>query len=98
MAKKVRKGMFYEKPHHRWLAKLITFKSITEARKNAAKLVRKAKHSRRDTAVTIKRALVLARNRAKASLKRKGLDRSTRHRLSQIAKIYEKAYKRINLD
>lgn len=92
-----RKGLFYEKPRHEWIAKIVTFESQKAAREAARKLLKRAEKARRRTKAVIKKALVLAANRAEASAKRKNLSPRERRKLKKIAEIYRNAYKKIKL-
>jgi len=93
--KKRTKTMFYSPPRHKWLANIITIRTPAEARKAAKKLLAMAKKAPRAKKVLIKKAMVLARNRALAMAKKRNLSAKEKRELRLVAKIYERAYKQI---
>jgi len=76
----VRKTIFFP-PKHRRLARTITIKSPSAFRASIKKL------SKGGITLVEKRALVLARNRAKAMLKRKNLSAKERRQMREISRI-----------
>ena len=88
-------SMFYEPPRHPSLAKIVCISSPSCARKAARTLLqmfKKAlKRGDRAWARTIKQAVVLAANRARASAKRRSLSLKERRELKEVARIYEAA-------
>lgn len=94
---RIKRGLF-KPPKHKWLADIVSFKSITAARKSAQRLLKALKRKRiagrkigRKTALVIVRALYYAANRAKAAAKRKGLSARERKQLLGVSKVYRKA-------
>ncbi len=93
-----RRGLFYKKPRHKDLAEIVTLESPRRARRAARKLKEEFEDARtRKRKVTIKRATVLAANRAKAARKRRNLSKKEKRELEEIAKIYEQTYKEMDL-
>jgi len=91
------KGLFHE-PKHKWLADVITIKSIRGARKACKKLLNaldRRKYGRlrigRKRALQIARSLSEAANRVYSMLKKENLKPRTRKRLEKIGEIYESA-------
>ena len=96
MARK--KSMFYEPPKHKELAKIVSLESPTQARKSARELKQMFERARsRERRRVIKRATVLAANRAKAARRRKNLSTRERKQYEKIAEIYQRAYKEMRL-
>ena len=94
-----RKTMFYEPPRHPSLAAVVSIRSPAEARAAARVLLRMAEEARtRKRKVTIKRAMVLAANRAEAAAKKRSLSRKEKRELREVAMIYRRAYRRVKLD
>ena len=92
------RSMFYSPARHKYLGEIVTFKNPSAARGAARELLREFKSAKtRAKKVRIKRATVLAANRARASAKRKNLSRRERQELLQIARIYEQAAKKMKL-
>lgn len=88
--------MFYKKPKHPSIAKIVSLESPTKARKAANKLLSMFKGTkRRDRKVAIKRAAVLAANRAGAAAKRRNLSAKERKQFGEIEKIYRNVSKRM---
>jgi len=94
------KGMFYQPAHHKYLAEIVTFRSVEAARdacQRLKQLYREAKT--RDKRLTILRAVVLAANRAKVmAQKHPHLKPETRKRLMRIAKIYRELADKLKED
>jgi|Deesub1362A_J573_1020465.scaffolds.fasta_scaffold00749_20 hypothetical protein len=90
--------MFYSPPRNKWLGDLIEMDDPESARASARKLKREFKQSKtRARKVKIKRATVLAANRARAAARKRNLSRRERKELLEIAEIYEAAYKEMDL-
>ncbi len=89
-----KRGLF-RPARHKWLADIVCIKTPSCARKAATKLLRLFKQAlragKRDRAVLIKRAVVLAANRARVSAKRRSLSVKERAELKEVARIYERA-------
>jgi len=84
----------YKPPKHRDLAAVVTFESVSGARKAASKLKKMfraaLKQGRLKRALTIKKATQYAANRALATARNHpSLKPKTRARLRKIAKIYD---------
>jgi len=96
-----KRGMFYSPPRHPSLAKIVCISSPSCARKSVKTLLqmfKKAlKRGDRVWARTIKQAVVLAGNRARASAKRRSLSLKERRELKEVARIYEAAADRMVL-
>jgi len=93
-----RRGLFYKKPRHPDLAEIVTLESPRRARRAAKKLKKEFEEARtRKRKVVIKRATVLAANRAKAARKRRNLSKKEKRELEEIAEIYTDAYKEMEL-
>jgi hypothetical protein len=87
-----KKGLFSGKPRSKALAEIVTLEGIVKARKAAVTLKKKYRQAnRRDTKTHIKRAAVLAANRADAAARRKGLSKRQKKKLRRIAQIYRAA-------
>ncbi|MHA1607988.1 MAG: hypothetical protein ACTSWP_10735 [Candidatus Freyarchaeota archaeon] len=103
MARKSRKSrraktMFYSPPRHRDLGEIVSIRSPEEARASAKVLVRMAQEARtRRRKVTIKRAMVLAANRAEAAAKKQGLSAKEKREMREVARIYRRYYKQIEV-
>jgi len=90
--------MFYSPPRHRDLGEIVSIRSPEEARASAKVLVRMAREARtRRRRVTIKRAMVLAANRAEAASKKRNLSSRERRELREVAEIYRRAYRKIEV-
>lgn len=95
---KVKAGLF-KPPKHKWIAKIVSFKSPRAAARAAKRLLKALARGRtpggapigQKRALTIYRALVYAANRAEAAAKRRELSAKEREELLQIYKIYRKA-------
>ena len=94
------KGMFYRPAHHKYLAEIITFKSVSAAEDAARRLKQLYKEAKtRDKRLTILRAVVLAANRAKVAARRHPyLKPSTRERLLKVARVYRKLADELKAD
>ena len=95
---KRKKSMFYSPARHRGLGEIVTLESPTKARRAARELrniFRKA--NRRDKKREVKQSTVLAANRAKAMRKKRNLSKKEKRELEEIAEIYEKTYKEMEL-
>ena len=91
-------SMFYSPARHKYLGEIVTFKNPSAARGAARELLRLFKSAKtRAKKVRIKRATILAANRARASAKRKNLSARERRELRQIARIYERAAAKMKL-
>lgn len=85
-------------PRYQYLARIVTFRSITAAREAARLLLRLFKEAKtRAKKVRIKRATVLAANRARVLARSRSLRPETKKRLRRIAYIYERAAERMVL-
>ena len=91
-----KRGMFYEPPRHKWLAEIITIVSPTAARQAVKKLLAKAKKANRKVKLLIKRAMVLAANRAAAMRKKKNPAQKRNVSLSRLRKSTEKRTRKLN--
>lgn len=93
-----RHTMFGERKWKR-LAAVVSLTSPAEARKSATWLKRHFRELKsREHKVAVKRACVLAHNRALAARKKKDLSAKEKKEFKEIAKIYKTAYKSMNLD
>ncbi len=95
---KRKKGGLFRAARHKWLAEIITFESVSDARKAAKKLVGYVRRGRKGTlrlgekrALEIVRALVYAANRAEAASKRKTLRIEEKRKLREISRVYRHA-------
>lgn len=89
-----KRTMFYEPPKHPDLAAIVRIDSPTAARKATQELLALAKkYPIRRT--TIKRAMVLAANRAAAMRKKKNLSAKERRELKEVEEIYRRAYRKL---
>ena len=80
------------------LSSIVTLKSPGKAVMAAGKLRELFEHARtREFKVKVKRATVLAANRAEAMTHKKNLSRKERNELKRIAAIYRRAAKHMNL-
>lgn len=97
MARRKRRTMFGP-ARHRKLARIVTIKSVTEAKRAAQKLLEmfRAAKSRKQK-VTIKRATVLAANRALVMARRRDLHPETKRRLRKVAMVYYAAAEKMVL-
>lgn len=87
-----KKGLFAGKPKSRSLAEIVTLEGIVKARKATVNLKKRYRDAKRkDTKTHIRRAAILAANRADAAARRKGLDRKKKKKLRRIAQIYRAA-------
>jgi len=92
-----RKTMFFP-PKYPSLAKIVRIDSPKNARKAVKTLLAKFKKAkRRDVKVRVKRAAVLAGNRAKAMLRRKNLSAKERKEMREVYKIYRRAVEKMKL-
>lgn len=92
-----RHTMFGERRWRR-LAEVVSLENPAEARRSAVWLKRHFKELRsHEHKVAVKRATVLAMNRSRAAMKRKDLSSREKSEFRKIAKIYEDAYKSMNL-
>lgn len=92
-----RHTMFGER---RWkqLAEVVSLENPVEARNSAVWLKRHFKELKsREHKVAVKRATVLAANRADAMLKKKDLSRKERNEFRKIVTIYRQAAKQMKL-
>ena len=90
--------MFGERKWKR-LAEVVSLTNPTEARKSTIWLKRHFKELKsRKHKVAVKRACVLARNRALAARKKKGLSAKEKKEFLEISKIYKAAYETMKLD
>ena len=88
----------FKPPKHKWLAKIVSFKNPSSARKSAKKLVSGLKRGRigkmkigKKRALQIVKALNYAANRAEAAAKKKDLSAKERKELKRISRIYRSA-------
>jgi len=86
-----RKTMFYDKPHHPSIAKIVTFVSVEDAKRAVKKLLRMFRRATRKKKLIILKAVQLASNRARAGAKNPKFSASTRRKWLKIAEIYERA-------
>ena len=91
----------FKPPKHKWLAKIVSFKNPSSARKAAKKLLSGLKRGRigklkigEKRALQIVQALNYAANRAEASAKKEKLSPKERKELKRISRIYRSAQKR----
>jgi len=91
----------FKSPKHKWLAKIVSFKNPSSARKAAKKLLSGLKRGRigklkigEKRALQIVQALNYAANRAEASAKKEKLSPKERKELKRISRIYRSAQKR----
>ena len=86
------RSMFYEPPKSKKLAGIVSIESTRKAKKAAKELKHEFKSARsREKKTHIKRATVLAANRAKAAAKKRNLSRKEKEELREIAEIYSEA-------
>ena len=98
MVKKGKKGLF-RPPKHKFLERIITFDSVSAARKAARKLVNSLERGRlgkmrigQKRALTICRALQNAANRAEVSASKNPVfKKQTRVKWKSVSEVYEKA-------
>ena len=91
------RGLF-KKPRWKKYAKIVTFENPDAAKGAARELLREFKSAKtRAKKVRVKKVTVYAANRARASAKRKNLSPRERRELLQIARIYERAARRMKL-
>lgn len=89
IAKEERKQTLFKQPKYKYLAKLITFKTVKDAEKSvikAEKMFREAKTKKKK--LRIVRSIQYAENRIHGSLAKKGLKKETKKRLKVIASTY----------
>ena len=99
MGRKKKRGLFDNKePKHPWIAKNISLKSPSQAKKGAERLLKALKRGMykrlkigQKRALAIARGLQQAANRAKASAKKKDLSKREKQQLRKISKILDKA-------
>lgn len=84
--------MFYEPAHFANLADMVKITSVPEA-KVGSKQLKKEYHDAKTRAkrVRVKRAAVLAANRAHATSMKRNLKWGTKTRLREVSRIYRKA-------
>lgn len=86
-----KKTMFGE-PKYAYLAEIISLRNPKEASGSVKKLLKEFEQSvSMDKMVRIYRAAVLASNRAKAQMARRGISRKERSEFYEISEIYQKA-------
>lgn len=86
------KTMFYEPAHYATLADMVKITSVPEAKVGARQLKQEFREAKtRAKRVRVKRAAVLAANRADASSRKRNLKRGTKTRLRKVSSIYRKA-------
>ncbi len=91
-----RRGMFYYPPKSPLLAKIVRIDTPANARKSAKTLLKMFKEAKkRSWKAHIKKAVVLAGNRAKAMLNKKNLSPKERRELKEVAKIYQETAKKM---
>ena len=87
-----KRSMFYEPPKSKHLSGIVSIESTKKAKKAAKELKHEFKSARsRETKTHIKRAAVLAANRAKAAAKKRDLSRKEKKELREIAETYSEA-------
>ena len=92
------RSMFYSPARHKYLGEIVTFKNPEAAKGAAKELLRLFNQARtRAKKLRIKRATILAANRARASAKRKNLSARERRELREIARIYRSAAEKMKL-
>ena len=91
----MRRRTIFFPPAHKWLADIISVRSIPEARRSVATLSRIHARSTRSRRRLIKRAIVLAANRAEAMAKKEDLSPKERVELKEISRIYRRAAMRM---
>ena len=94
-----KRSMFYSPPRHRKLAEIIRIDSVPAAKKAAAKLLQMFREAkRRSRKVTIKRAVVLAANRAMAAARKRGLSHKEKVELRKVAMVYYEAAAKMKIE
>ena len=98
MSRKTKNRGLFKPAKHKWLAKIVTFKTPSLARKASKKLLNGLKRGRigklkigTKRALTIAKALQYAASRAEASTKRENLSVKEKRELRKISEIYDKA-------
>ena len=90
--RKSKSNGLFKPPKWRYLAEIVSFRTPSDARKSARKLIselRKAK--RKDKALRICRAIQYASNRAKAASRNPRISWKEKRELREIAEIYGEA-------
>lgn len=94
-----KKTMFgKKKPAHKWLADLVVISSTDGARASVKELSKRLKNFGHDRQVMVKRAVVLAFNRANASAKKHTLSKKEKKQMRTVAKIYKRFANEIKID
>ena len=92
MSKENDKGGLFKPAKHKDLARIVTFESVSAARRAAEKLKKMFEEAEsRERKLTILRATQYAANRAKAGAKNPKFSLTTRRKWLEIAKVYEDA-------
>lgn len=89
------KSLFYPNPRHRFIAENIHFTSITKAEQGIRVLEKKFDEADPEMQLAIIRALVLASNRCKASLRRRNLTPQARRRYLRLTVLFSDAAQRL---
>jgi len=99
MPRRTKRGRgLFKPPRWKYLAQIITFENPEAARGAVKELLREFRQAKtRAKKRRIKQATIYAANRARASAKRKNLSPRERRELLQIARIYERAARRMKL-
>jgi len=89
------KTLFRSEPAHPELAEIVDISSVQAAKKAVRKLLELARRSPRDYRVAIKRAMILAMNRARAFLNNPNVSPREKGEMRDVAEVYEDAARRI---
>ena len=99
MATKRRRSLFYSPPRLKKLAGIVRNDSVSAAEDAARKLLQMFREAkRRSTKVTIKRAVVLAANRAMAAARRRNLSPKEKIELRRVAQVYYEAAAKMKIE
>lgn len=98
LGKRKKQGTMFVPSTYKGLSEVVRVDSPTNARKSVAELKRRfAKLKHRDARLSVKRAAVLAANRAEAMAKKKDLCTKERIELNEVKRIYRRAGNRMML-
>lgn len=88
----------FKEPRYDYLAEIISFKSAAQAKDAVVLLDEEFRFAEgNEKKLRVKRAAILASNRAEAAAKRTGIKEETRKELMEISKIYKEAYHRMRM-
>ena len=91
-SKRSNKGGLFKPPRHKDLARIVTFESVSDARKAAKKLKQMFKNAKScERKLTIYRATQYAANRARAGAKNPKFSPQTKRKWRKAAEVYEAA-------